>query len=257
MVECWTGGLHAGTVVKGLYLKWTLGPMFLSASGRALDAGCGEGANFARLLARRLPGWRFVAIDLAHGGAPPSEPNVSRCVGDLRALPVVGPFDVVYNIDVLEHVDDPPRLLAAFAACLRPHGILYLHVPASEQRHFLPGVDREYSWLGPPSLGDVHLFEGFDPVQLASWLQEAGFAVVSTRRTFGTAVSVLKELFMLAEARRVPGVGLALLPFLALAARLEWWWGGRRGNGVCIVARRMASAGRPRSRQVSTVGARG
>jgi len=255
VVERWTRGLHAGTVVKGLYLQWTLGPRFLSTSGLALDAGCGEGANFARLLARRRPGWRFVAIDLAHEGTRPTEPNVSFCVGDLRALPVGGPFDVIYTIDVLEHVEDPPRLLAAFADCLRPHGILYLHVPAAEQRHFLPGVDREYSWLGPPSPGDVHLYEGFESAQLASWLRAAGFAVVSTRRTFGTAVSVLKELFMLAEARRVPGVGLALLPFLALAARLEWWWGGRRGNGVAIVARRMAVTGRPA--HLSAVGARG
>src|SRR5262249_39394553 len=113
------------------------------------------------------------------------------------------------------------------------------------------------SWRGPPPRGDVHRLGGFDPAELGSWLQAAGFAVVRTRRTFGTAVSVLKELFMLAEARRVPGVGLALLPFLALAARLEWWWGGRRGNGVAIVARRMALAGRPRPSPLSSVGARG
>src|SRR5207245_4760724 len=136
-----------------------------------------------------------------------------------------------------------------------PLVIRHRPVPSAYQRHSLPGVDREYSWLGPPSPGDVHLYEGFESAQLASWLRAAGFAVVSTRRTFGTAVSVLKELFMLAEARRVPGVGLALLPFLALAARLEWWWGGRRGNGVAIVARRLAVAGRPA--HVSAVGARG
>jgi len=257
VVGRWTGGLHAGSVVKGLYLQWSLGPTFRAASGRALDAGCGDGANFARLLARRRPGWRFVAMDLALQDPGSSEPNVSLCVGDLRALPVAGPFDVIYTIDVLEHVEDPPRLLAAFATCLRPDGILYLHVPAAEQRQFLPGVDREYSWLGPPSPGDVHLFEGFDAAQLVGWLEAAGFAVLSTRRTFGVVVSILKELFMLAEARRVPAVGLALVPLLALATRLEWWWGGRRGNGVCVVARRRAPVARTVPPRMCTAGVSG
>lgn len=45
VVERWTGGLHAGTVVKGLYLQWTLGPTFRAVSGRALDAGCGDGGT--------------------------------------------------------------------------------------------------------------------------------------------------------------------------------------------------------------------
>jgi len=238
IVERFTGGLHAGTVVKGLYLQWTLAPLLRGVAGLVLDAGCGEGANFSRLLARNRPGWRFVAIDLGFKDKRPTAPNVWRCVGDLLAMPVSGPFDIVYNIDVLEHVEEPPRLLAEFAQCLRPGGVLYLHVPAQEQRHYLPGVDRDYSWLGPPDPGDVHFFEGFTERQIVGWLESAGFEVMSRRHTFGAPVAILKDLFMLGEQWRVPAVGLVLLPLLVAAARLEWWFGGRRGNGFCVVARR-------------------
>ena len=64
VTERWAGSLHAGALVKGLYLQWMLGPRLRKAAGTAFDAGCGEQAQFARLLARRFPAWRFVGMDL-------------------------------------------------------------------------------------------------------------------------------------------------------------------------------------------------
>jgi hypothetical protein len=111
-------------------------------------------------------------------------------------------------------------------------------VPSCYQRWFLPGVDHEYSWLGPGEPGDAHLREGFGPEELKTWLGKAGCEVLIVRFTFGRIVTILKEIFMLGEASRIPGIGLVLFPPVMLAAWLDWHLGGRRGNGLLLLARR-------------------
>lgn len=231
------GSFHAGAIVKSLYLQWTLGPLLRKRSGIALDAGCGPTAPFSRVLARRLAAWHFLGLDLKLTLPQSAPPNLRLCIGDLRGLPVAGPFDVIYSIDVLEHLEDVETCLSDLARCLAPGGYIFLHVPSRRQRHFLPGVDLEYSWLGPGKPGDLHIWKGFEPQELETWLQKAGCEVLLSRFTFGMMMTILKELFMLGEARRIPGTGLALLPFVVLAAWLERYLGGRTGNGVMLLAR--------------------
>jgi len=231
--------LHAGALVRGLCLRWALEPLLGGTAGIAFDAGCGRDAYLSRLLARRFPAWHFLCVDFKLSIPSSSPSNLCLCVGDLQRLPVRGEVDVIYCTDVLEHLENPRALLADFARCLKKGGTLVLHVPNHDERHYLPGVDREYSWLGEPEPGDVHLWHGFKREELERWVVEAGFDVIWCRQTFGAIVSILKELFMLGEARRVPGIGLMLSPFLTMAAWLEWrLGGGRRGNGILVLARR-------------------
>ncbi len=242
-IERWVGSLHAGAIVRSLHLQWTLGPIFKTMTGTSLHAGCGPGVPFARLMARRFPAWHFVGLNLKLAFPQSRPPNLCLCVGDLHALPVVGPFDVIYCIDVLEHLEDVETCLYNLTRCLTPGGYIFLHVPSRLQCHFLPGVDLEYSWLGPGEPGDVHIWEGFEPEQLEIWLRKAGCQVLFSRFTFGTMTTVLKELFMLGEARRIPGIGLVLFPFLVLAAWLERHIGGRSGNGLLILAKKVDVSG--------------
>ncbi len=242
-LERWGGSLHAGGIVKSLYLQWTLGPFLKKTRGLTLDAGCGPMASFAHLLARRFAAWHFVGVDLKPKVSQSRLPNLWLCIGDLRALPIAGRFDVIYCIDVLEHLEDVETCLYNLTRCLIPNGYIFLHVPSRRQRHFLPGVDLKYSWLGPGEPGDLHIWEGFEPRELETWLSKAGCQVLLSRFTFGTMTTILKELFMLGEARRIPGVGLGLFPFLVLAAWFERRLGGRSGNGLLILARKVDVSG--------------
>jgi SAM-dependent methyltransferase len=239
VVERWVGSLHAGAIVRGLYLSWTLGPLLKAATGMTLDAGCGRMAQFACLLARRLPAWRLLAVDLRLVRPESPPPNLRLVIGDLRGLPVSGPFQAIYCLDVLEHLENVEACLSDLARCLAPGGYFLIHVPSTSQRHFLPGVDHEYSWLGPGEPGDAHVREGLELAELDPWLRKAGCQVLLARFTFGRAVSILQEIFMLGEARRIPGVGLALVPLVVLATWLERHFGGRSGNGLLVLARRM------------------
>jgi 2-polyprenyl-3-methyl-5-hydroxy-6-metoxy-1,4-benzoquinol methylase len=229
--------------VKSLYLQWTLGPFLEKTGGITLDAGCGSTAPLTRLLARRFSTSRFMGLDLKPRVPQSHPPNLWLCVGDLRVFPAAGPFDMIYCIDVLEHLENVEACICDFARCLTPGGYMFLHVPSRHQRHFLPGVDLEYSWLGPGEPGDAHIWEGFEPEQLETWLSKAGCQVLLSRFTFGMMTTILKELFMLGEARRIPGVGLGLFPFLVFAAWFERRLGGRSGNGLLILARKVDVSG--------------
>lgn len=88
------------------------------APRRILEVGCGEGQVLARL-ARRFPNAELLGTDVsadivaeAHARHPGLCFDV-RSVYDVAAL---GRFDLVVACEVFEHLDDPPRALAAIAS---------------------------------------------------------------------------------------------------------------------------------------------
>src|SRR5689334_17673224 len=79
---------------------------------RILEVGCGSGA-VACALARR--GYSVVGVDTAEVLVRKADrrcPSVTFVAGRVEQLAAeLGPFDVVGFFDVLEHLDDPDRLL--------------------------------------------------------------------------------------------------------------------------------------------------
>lgn len=103
--ERWFGGVHAGLVVKSLYLQRALGRSLRSGQKRVLDAGCGPEGQLATLLAARYPTCSVEGIDL-YCASSGSRANVMLKEADLGTLTAVSTYDLVYSIDVLEHIHD-------------------------------------------------------------------------------------------------------------------------------------------------------
>jgi 2-polyprenyl-3-methyl-5-hydroxy-6-metoxy-1,4-benzoquinol methylase len=83
-------------------------------------------------------------------------------------------LDAVICLDVLEHVPDPPGLVAALAACLRPGGWLIVHAPFHLVGREWPthlATNRRYCGsLGLYRRSGLHLYAGtpmWDPIVLA------------------------------------------------------------------------------------------
>ena len=111
-----------------------------------LDAGCGQGVlTFA--LARRLPESTVTGIDqdltlIERNCRIARIERLINCrfeAGDITALYGHEMYDLVMNVDVLEHIEDDDAALRFFHAVLVPGGELLLHVPGYYRRWFLFG----------------------------------------------------------------------------------------------------------------------
>ncbi|MDP3090757.1 MAG: methyltransferase domain-containing protein [Nitrospira sp.] len=246
--ERWLGGFHAGLVIKGLYLQWKVAAFLRQGGRRVMDAGCGPEAQLTAMLAGRYPTCSFVGWDLhvdreVRDALPRT--NVSVIESDLARLASIGEYDLVYSIDVLEHIDDFEGTLDRLVSALRSGGLLFIHVPSLEQRFwFGSGEEEAPDRFRAHRSGDDHVHEGFSLSQLTEALERRSVTVLDARPTFGRWVGLLKETFSYGEGRRVSGIGLLLLPAVLLTVALEMLFVPKRGNGSMIVGmkRERASA---------------
>ena len=117
--------------------------------GDLLDVGCGT-RPYEPILGPRVR--TYVGFD--HPGTQHDRSRVDVW-GDAAALPFEdGSFDTVVSFHVLEHTEDPGKVVSEMARVLRPGGIVLLAVPFMWGLHELP---RDFFRLTPAGL--VQLLE--------------------------------------------------------------------------------------------------
>ncbi len=161
-----------------------------SRPARVLDVGCGEGVLLGAFGAKA----RVVGVDLSRvslqtcRAAHPTRPVLQA--DGTRGLPFrSGTFDLVLCTEVLEHVPDPPRLLAELWRVCTTTGEVILTVPIERPKLIVKSVLRRtplFGWLFPgiePGFSDWHLHD-FDGKTLLLMLHR-WFEVTSSRRVWG------------------------------------------------------------------------
>lgn len=134
-----------------------------------LEAGCGEGYGADRIaaVARAVVGFDYDAATAGHVAS--AYPRVRAVRGNLAQLPFGdGAFDVVANLQVIEHLWDQPAFLAECARVLRPAGTLLLTTPnrltfSPPNRPLNPFHHRE---LAPGELRELLTEAGFEVTRL-------------------------------------------------------------------------------------------
>jgi ubiquinone/menaquinone biosynthesis C-methylase UbiE len=112
------------------YKRRILGALGLRAGLRALDVGCGTGDDVRAMAAVVGESGGAVGVDVseallaeARKRAAEAGARVEFHAGDAHALPFAdGSFDVVRTERVLQHVQDPARVLDEMARVARPGG---------------------------------------------------------------------------------------------------------------------------------------
>jgi len=107
---------------------------------RVLDAGCGEGYGAAALrrVAHDVVAFDYDAAVAAHVGGTYGDVRAVR--GDLQRMPFRdGAFEVVVNLQTIEHLHDQPGFVRECARVLRPAGTLVVTTP--NRLTFSPGRD--------------------------------------------------------------------------------------------------------------------
>lgn len=234
----WLGGLQAAFIVRSLNVQAAFRRSPPANGALVLDAGCGEGASLTALMARRYPDTRFVAMDMFILTPPdPRPPNMELRELDIMHASFDASFDIVYSLDLLEHVEGPGAVLKNFHRWMRPRGRLYLHTPAAGEFHFFKAAQEgERPAFREVRKGDMHMREGFSPEDISVLLAAAGFENIRLRRTFSPATWFFKELFTIGERGRVPGIGILLMPFMVAGTIWDRFFPPRRGNGLWIEA---------------------
>jgi len=153
---------------------------------RVLDIGCGGGL-LAEPMARL--GAEVVGVDAAERNIPVARLHAEQSGlaidyrhGTAEALAQAGEaFDVVLNMEVVEHVADPPAYLRACHDLLRPGGLMVCSTINRNPRSWLMaivGAERVMRWL-PKGTHDWHKF--ITPEELDALLRGAGLAPVDAK----------------------------------------------------------------------------
>jgi SAM-dependent methyltransferase len=153
----------------------------------ALDAGAGVG-RLALLVAPRVS--RLVCVDLSAAALDVLKSqakrqgvrNIEAIQSDLRSVPApLGPFDVAYSVEVIQHIPSDQERRAALARIyelLKRGGRCLISVVCWNSRTRREGAEKEGFW----GTGDRRLYVySFAPHEIGRLLIETGFHDVRVR----------------------------------------------------------------------------
>ncbi|MCX5758536.1 MAG: methyltransferase domain-containing protein [Candidatus Hydrogenedentes bacterium] len=160
-------------------------------SGTLLDVGCSVG-TFLRAAKER--GWKVQGLDLGEAACRRTA-EALECPVHCGVLETVdlpdGAFDVIHASQVIEHVIEPQRFLAAARRLLRPGGALLLAAPIIDpkvyrtthalQKAVVPAVSHGREFPYPWAIHHPFHVYAHSPKSLQLLTISAGFHVVHSR----------------------------------------------------------------------------
>lgn len=162
---------------------------------RFLDIGCGGGL-LSEPMARL--GASVVGVDPSEKNIKTASVHAAECeleidyrVGTAEDLAEMGePFDVILNMEVIEHVADPAAFVRTCSSMLVPKGLMFVATLNRTLKAFglaIVGAEYVLKWLPK----GTHQWEKFiTPAELEGWLSENGLTVKDRQ---GVTYSPLKN----------------------------------------------------------------
>jgi SAM-dependent methyltransferase len=196
----------------------------LKPSGRisVLDLGCGKG-HFLRYLREADPELDLYGIDIAENNSP----GITFYRGDILKWEAGARFDIVTNLAVIEHLDNPRAFVGRVKALLNPDGILFtvtdndggmIYKAARVCRRM--GIDAPYD-----RLYSTHHLQCFSNCSLKRLLDNGGFDLMMLRN-WNHPVSAVDY----------PKSGFLWATIYAAAVRSIFFLSGFTNSGIMQVA---------------------
>ena len=215
----------------------------LPRDAHILDAGCGH-AYASFWLARRYPDFRIRAIELdpkpviegRHIAKRLGLDNVDFDRVNAATLTETNAYDLVFSIDLLEHIVDDVDALCNFRNALRPDGQLLLHLPRRHQEHrrFFPAFKSHTT--------PEHVRDEYTADEIRERLDQAGFQVVYLCYGFsmwGELAFELNYLFWKWNRLRI-ATALLTHPLCVWLAFMDTRRDYQDGNSLLVLARPVA-----------------
>lgn len=240
----WLGPLGVHARIRNAHTLRLIEGLPLPPRARVLDAGCGH-AYVSFWLARHHTDWEIWGVDV-DGEVIERNRRVASALGlrnlhfregDVTTLDTAAPLDLVFSIDVLEHLDDDVGALSSWRQAVSRAGWLVLHLPLRHQmqRRILPVFKRHI-------IAD-HVRDEYTVEEIEAKLAQAGFTVHSVAYGFGVWGELAFELNYLFWWRPWLRALLALSTFpLAIPlGYVDSCFSPRRGNSLVLLARPSAA----------------
>lgn len=147
---------------------------------RVLDVGCGGGLLAEALAAR---GAHVTGIDPAEENLAVAREHAQRsalaidyrCVQvEALAAEMIGQFDIVTCLEMLEHVPEPALIVRACARALRPGGTAVFSTINRNPKSFAMAIVGAEYLLGLVPRGTHEYLRLVRPAELASWCRASG-----------------------------------------------------------------------------------
>jgi ubiquinone/menaquinone biosynthesis C-methylase UbiE len=221
--------------------RWRLIRKFIRPGGRILDAGCGAGEWVAFLNEQQ-----FVAEGVDYSPeliarTRSTYPQHRWKVGAIQELPYESAsFDAIISWGVIEHDQrGPSEALREFKRVVKPGGVVIVTVPVDSERQ--RRSSRSYFPNDARAPREPVFFQYFMTIdELARYVRDAGFTVVSSGLERSTALSLLCPA---ASAR----MGIRARHALNKLVRLLFWWHRGIMNMTYCIGRSTPDGSAPRS----------
>ena len=192
--------------MAGLKLRYALEDLKAVTAGRVLDVGCGSG-TMAKALKRERPDLEVHGVDFATSAIQSASRDAGGVifkVAPAETLPFAdGWFDAVTMYDVLEHVDDPDRVLGEIARVLKPGGRFHIVLPLEGQpKTIYTLIGCGLRWTAKVKYaGHIQIYSD---ARYRAEAVAAGLPVRSVRWSYHYLTSLLDVIFFLVIARTGP-----------------------------------------------------
>ena len=235
----WIFGIpEIGFQIRSLYFEDIVNAKLLNKKfKKILDAGSGIG-TYSFWLAKKFPESKMLGGDVDKNKLSFSVKfakklgleNTSFKYFDVtRVSPDKNKYDLIVNIDVLEHIENYEKVLNNFSKQLISGGYLFIHTPQSNQKRIFKALKK---WSH-----EDHLHEGYSPSDLREALHNSGFKIIVLRQTFGFFGKLAWELNHMCFKKGFVVSGL-VYPFLYIIACMDLLAPNHDGLGTAILAQK-------------------
>ncbi len=242
LISYFFGYTNVGNYARSLVFRKIMKRMPLAEMEDVLDLGCGFG-EYAVMMAKALPHARVTGLELHRRKINLLEKitcqegltNLSSHLGLIETLPAGKQFDLIYSVDVFEHILEPDMPFSQAFGRLKPGGRLLVKMPSREQHIIAPE-----SWFGNHKawLEEEHIGQIYELEDLVNRFKREGFEIEYAVYSDGWFSRLGWELSYFGK-KLGPVVQLAVLPLSKLFVRIDNLRSGRkRGNSIQVIGRK-------------------
>jgi len=234
------GDMHIGSRTRKLHVLREIKK--LSVHGKLiLDAGCGQG-DYVFLLAHKYPHAAIEGIEIdqvkyQNCNQQKSKikiPNITFIHQDLCEPFGNEKYDLIYSVDVLEHIKKDDIALKNMFSALRINGRLLIHIPLVAN-HF-------FDKIGKMEVQPDHVRDGYEETDILKKIKDCGFVITMKKFTFARYRGALAwEVWKLFSRMNIL-IRIAFHPFLVVWSWTDGVVANKRGNGILVLAEKRKGA---------------